>query len=241
LGTTLKSVRAEIKALAAQLEAQQVAASHLDKQQGLADFACSNHDANQITTTSLSHSASSTDSMPHAAVPPPSTHACVVCTRTTPRQGKLRTHRPRDGVITHCNWAFLSSAWANVVQDIPNDVALGTRDWRPRCATYFARGANEDLAGHSSSSNSQSTSSSSSTSYAPRRKLDSYFSHHVNMLESVPQLLALASAFHAKAQPYSLTCTALPLKHWLRPPDRNKKYGGREGEGQGDCDGLHAV
>jgi hypothetical protein len=66
--------------------------------------------------------------------------------------------------LTCCNWAFLASTWASVAQDIPNDVALGTRDWCPRCATFYARSADEEPAGHyASSSSSQSTSSSSST------------------------------------------------------------------------------
>jgi hypothetical protein len=151
-------------------------------------------------------SAISTDATTHAAVPPPTTQAFVVYARTTPclrprrdmaglrrtsqtrpsgarvcphsTQGKLHVRRPRDGGITHRNWAFLSSAWANVVQDIPNDGTLGTRDWCPRCATFCARGANEDQAGHSSSSSSsQSTSSSISTYRASIRKLGSDFLH----------------------------------------------------------------
>jgi hypothetical protein len=164
LGTTLKDVRAEIKTLAAQLQTQQAAAAALQKHQGPSDLRSATTTTPQLALATTSQSSSSSDAMPDKAVPPPSTHAFVVCTRETPTKGKLHVRRPHDGGITHCNWAFLASTWASVAQDIPSDVTLGTRDWCPRYANFGARGANEEMAGHSSSSsNSQSTSSSSST------------------------------------------------------------------------------
>jgi hypothetical protein len=54
-----------------------------------------------------------------------------------------------------CNWAFLSSAWANVAQDIPSDVTLGARAWCPKCASCYSEGFREDLPEHSSSSDSR--------------------------------------------------------------------------------------
>jgi ribosomal protein S27AE len=89
-------------------------------------------------------------------------------------KGKLHVRRPREGGLTCCSGAFLASTWASVVQDIPNDVTLGTRDWCPRCATFYARSADEDQAGRShSSTSSQSTDSSRSFYHASERKLDS--------------------------------------------------------------------
>jgi hypothetical protein len=98
-------------------------------------------------------------------------------------------HRPHDGGLRHCNWAFLTSTWANVVQDIQSDVDLGTRDWFPRCATYHQLGANEQKAGHSSSYNSQSTSSLVHRSTRQNAAWTNIFlGHYVNKLGFVPQL-----------------------------------------------------
>jgi DNA-binding transcriptional MerR regulator len=156
LGTTLEALRAEIKTLAAQLKTQQAAATALQEQRGLPDF------SSCATLSPLQQSSSSTDNMQHATVPPTGAHAFVICTRETPAEGNY-ARRPHDGGTTYSNWAFLASTWASVVQDIPNDATLGARDWCPRCATFFARSANEETAGrYKSSTNSESTSSSGS-------------------------------------------------------------------------------
>jgi hypothetical protein len=164
LGTTLNSVRAEIETSAAQLRSQQIAASALQKQRGPPDLGGSTKTTQQDALATTTQSSSSNDKMPYATIPPASTRAFVVCTRETPMRGKLHVRRPHDGGITCCNWAFLASIWASVVQDIPKDVKLGARDWCPSCATFYARSADEEQTGRiESSSSSQSTSSFSSS------------------------------------------------------------------------------
>jgi hypothetical protein len=163
LGSTLNTVRAEIKTLAAQLQAQQAAAAELRTIQAPLDLRLPTTLTPLLALPTTSQSSSSSDAMPERAAPPLSTHAFVVCARETPTEGKLHVRRPHEVGLTLCNWAFLASTWASVVQDIPSDVTLGTRDWCPRCAAHFTSGAQEELAGHSSSSNSQSTSSCIST------------------------------------------------------------------------------
>jgi hypothetical protein len=81
LGATFNSVRAEIKTLAAQLRSQQIAAAALQKQQGPPGIS-------SLTTTAQCHPFPSTsqylnnkDQLPHATIPPPSTHTFVVCAR----------------------------------------------------------------------------------------------------------------------------------------------------------------
>ena len=58
------------------------------------------------------------------------------------------------------------------------------------------------------------------------------------MLESVPQLLAwaLGQGTGIQSYLYSLALAALDAFTYS-----HKKYGGREGEGQGDRDASHAV
>jgi hypothetical protein len=149
LGTTFKAVRAEIKALAAQLRTQQAIATALQEKRGPPDVISCSTPSPLPALATYSQSSSSTDNMHHAFVPPAGTHAFVICTMV----GQHTAIGPSSRQL-----------WASVVQDIPNDVTLGIRDWCPRCAIFYARSENEDTAGHYEfSSNSQSTSSSSST------------------------------------------------------------------------------
>jgi hypothetical protein len=163
LGATLKTVRSEIKALAAQLESQHIGASQLRRQQGLTDLASLHHNTVQTGTTAHSNSASSTYAttqrqptqavqatqtprhMPQCSSPTHTLLWCApephqVCALATAGQVLTGPHRPdppgsecahtqreanyscTDRVrveLHYCNRAFLSSVWANAVQDIP--------------------------------------------------------------------------------------------------------------------------
>jgi hypothetical protein len=163
LGTTLNSVRAEIKTLAAQLRSQQIAAAALQNQQRPTEIS-------NLTATTQCHPCPTTsqylnnrDQSLLTTIPPPTTLAFVVCAREILMK-QLHVRRPRESGVTYCNWAFLASTWASVAQDIRNDITLGTRDWCPRCAAFYIRSTNEDQAGRiDASSSSQSTNSSSSS------------------------------------------------------------------------------